>query len=87
MRRSSSPTRRSREPRRFGVDFAITATFVAIVALGIRRCSDAVVALAAALIASALATYIVRAFAFTVALPSVPPRRVARYLDALPAAA
>jgi 4-azaleucine resistance transporter AzlC len=43
------------EPRRFGVDFAITATFLAIVVLGIRRRSDAVVALAAALIASGLA--------------------------------
>jgi 4-azaleucine resistance transporter AzlC len=36
------------EPRRFGVDFAITATFLAIVVLGIRRRSDAVVALVAA---------------------------------------
>jgi len=43
------------EPRRFGVDFAITATFMAIVVLGVRRRSDVVVALAAALIASALA--------------------------------
>jgi 4-azaleucine resistance transporter AzlC len=43
------------EPRRFGVDFAITATFIAIVVLGVRRRSDAVVAIAAALIASALA--------------------------------
>jgi len=43
------------EPRRFGVDFAITATFIAIVVLGVRRRSDAVVALAAALLASALA--------------------------------
>ncbi len=39
-----------------------------------------------AIAASALATYLVRAFAFTVAFPSTPPRRVARYLDALPAA-
>lgn len=44
------------EPRRFGVDFAITATFIAIVVLGVRRRSDAFVALAAALIASALAS-------------------------------
>jgi len=43
------------EPRRFGVDFAITATFIAIVVLGVRRRSDGVVALAAALLASALA--------------------------------
>src|SRR5438067_1890744 len=42
-------------PRRFGVDFAITATFIAIVVLGVRRRSDVVVAVAAALIASALA--------------------------------
>jgi 4-azaleucine resistance transporter AzlC len=43
------------EPRRFGVDFTITATFIAIVVIGVRRRSDAVVAIAAALIASALA--------------------------------
>jgi 4-azaleucine resistance transporter AzlC len=43
------------EPRRFGVDFAITATFIAIVVLGVRRRSDAMVGLAAALIAAALA--------------------------------
>jgi 4-azaleucine resistance transporter AzlC len=43
------------EPRRFGVDFAITATFIAIVVLGVRRRSDAVVALVAALLASVLA--------------------------------
>lgn len=43
------------EPRRFGVDFAITATFIAIVVLAVRRRSDAIVALAAALIASTLA--------------------------------
>lgn len=43
------------EPRRFGVDFAITATFIAIVVLGVRRRSDAIVALAAAVMASALA--------------------------------
>ena len=43
------------EPRRFGVDFAITATFIAIVALGVRRRSDAVIALVAALAAAALA--------------------------------
>jgi 4-azaleucine resistance transporter AzlC len=43
------------EPRRFGVDFAITATFVAIVVLGVRRRSDGVVALGAALLAAVLA--------------------------------
>ena len=44
------------EPRRVGIDFAITATFIAIVVLGIRRRSDAVVALAAALLAAGLAS-------------------------------
>lgn len=43
------------EPRRVGVDFAITATFIAIVVLGVRRRSDAIVGLAAALMASLLA--------------------------------
>jgi 4-azaleucine resistance transporter AzlC len=43
------------EPRRFGVDFAITATFIAIVVLGVRRRSDGVVALGAALLAALLA--------------------------------
>ena len=43
------------EPRRFGVDFAITATFTAIVVLGVRRRSDGVVAVVAALIAATLA--------------------------------
>ena len=43
------------EPRRLGVDFAITATFVGIVVLGIRRPTDATVALAAAAGAGALA--------------------------------
>jgi 4-azaleucine resistance transporter AzlC len=42
------------EPERFGVDFAITASFVAIVAIGVRHRSDAVVALAAAAVAGAL---------------------------------
>ena len=45
------------EPRRFGVDFAITATFIAIVVIGVRRGSDAIVAIAAALMASALAYF------------------------------
>jgi predicted branched-subunit amino acid permease len=43
------------EPRRFGVDFAISARFIAIVVLSVRRRSDAIVALAAALVAAALA--------------------------------
>ena len=43
------------EPRRLGVDFAITATFIGIVVLGIRRPTDATVALAAAAGAGALA--------------------------------
>ena len=43
------------EPRRIGIDFAITATFIGIVVLSVRRTSDAVVALAAAAIAAAVA--------------------------------
>ncbi len=43
------------DPRRFGVDFAITATFIGIVVLGIRRLADVLVALAAAGLAGALA--------------------------------
>ncbi len=39
-----------------------------------------------AILSSALVTYLVRAFAFKVALPSALPPRVVRYLDALPAA-
>jgi branched-subunit amino acid transport protein len=39
-----------------------------------------------AIAGSALVTYLVRAFAFRVALPRTLPRGVARYLDALPAA-
>lgn len=42
------------DARRFGLDFAITATFVAIVALGIRGRTDIAVALSAALVAGAL---------------------------------
>jgi 4-azaleucine resistance transporter AzlC len=41
-------------PERFGVDFAITACFVAIVTLSARHRSDAAVALTAALVAAAL---------------------------------
>ena len=43
------------DPRRFGVDFAITATFIGIVVLAIRHRVDIVIALAAALIAGGLA--------------------------------
>ena len=39
-----------------------------------------------AIAGSAIVTYLIRAFAFRVGLPSVLPRGVARYLDALPAA-
>ena len=43
------------DPRRFGVDFAISGTFIAIVVLGVRRRADVAVALVAALLAAALA--------------------------------
>ena len=43
------------DPRRFGIDFAITATFIGIVVLAIRRPADIVIALAAALVAGGLA--------------------------------
>lgn len=43
------------EPRRFGIDFAITATFIGIVVLAVRRASDVVVALAAFAIAGGFA--------------------------------
>ena len=43
------------EPRRFGIDFAITATFLAIVVLAVRRPIDAAVAVLAAAIAGGLA--------------------------------
>ncbi|MDQ3097985.1 MAG: AzlC family ABC transporter permease [Chloroflexota bacterium] len=42
------------DPKRFGLDFAITATFVAIVALGIRGRIDIAVALIAAVVAGVL---------------------------------
>jgi 4-azaleucine resistance transporter AzlC len=42
------------QPARYGIDFAITACFVAIVAVGARHRADIVVALAAAAIAAAL---------------------------------
>jgi 4-azaleucine resistance transporter AzlC len=41
-------------PQRFGVDFAITASFVAIVVIGIRHRADAVVAVVAVLVAGGL---------------------------------
>ncbi|HEY8785934.1 MAG TPA: AzlC family ABC transporter permease [Candidatus Limnocylindria bacterium] len=43
------------DPRRFGVDFAITATFIGIVVLAIRHREDIVIALVSALVAGALA--------------------------------
>jgi 4-azaleucine resistance transporter AzlC len=43
------------DPRRYGIDFAITATFSGIVVLAIRHRSDAVTALVAALVAGGLA--------------------------------
>lgn len=42
------------DPQRFGIDFAITAVFVAIVAIGVRHRADVAVALAAALVAAGL---------------------------------
>ena len=43
-----------RDPQSFGIDFAITAVFVAIVAIGVRHRADVAVALTAALVAAAL---------------------------------
>jgi len=43
------------EPRRYGVDFAITATFVGIVVLAVRRPVDVAVAVVAAAVAGVLA--------------------------------
>jgi branched chain amino acid efflux pump len=43
------------DPRRFGVDFAITATFIGIVVLAIRHRVDIVIAVVAALVAGGLA--------------------------------
>jgi len=42
------------QPQRYGIDFAITACFVAIVVIGVRHRADVVVAIAAALVAAAL---------------------------------
>ena len=43
------------DPRRYGIDFAITATFIGIVVLAIRHRSDTVIAVVAALVAGGLA--------------------------------
>jgi 4-azaleucine resistance transporter AzlC len=43
------------DPRRFGVDFAITATFIGIVVLAVRHRTDAVIAIVAGLVAGGLA--------------------------------
>jgi 4-azaleucine resistance transporter AzlC len=43
------------DPRRLGVDFAITSTFIGIVVLAIRHRSDAVIAIVSALVAGGLA--------------------------------
>jgi 4-azaleucine resistance transporter AzlC len=42
------------QPQRYGIDFAITACFVAIVTIGARHRADVIVAVAAALVAAAL---------------------------------
>ena len=44
------------DPRRLGIDFAITAVFISIVVVGVRGRTDVAVALAAALLSGALAT-------------------------------
>jgi 4-azaleucine resistance transporter AzlC len=43
------------EPRRFGIDFAITATFIGIVVLAVRGRTDVAVGVTAALVAGGLA--------------------------------
>jgi 4-azaleucine resistance transporter AzlC len=42
------------DPQRYGIDFAITAVFVAIVAIGVRHRADAVVAVIAVFVAAGL---------------------------------
>jgi branched chain amino acid efflux pump len=42
------------DPQRFGIDFAITAVFVAIVVIGVRHRADAVVAVVAVFVAAGL---------------------------------
>ena len=71
------------DPQRLGIDFAITAVFVAIVAIGVRHRADAVVALTAALVAamlrvagaSAVAVVVAGALAPLVAFAIREPRR------------
>lgn len=55
------------DPQRFGVDFAITASFVAIVAIGVRHRADAVVAVVAVLVAAGLRLAGASAFAVVLA--------------------
>lgn len=43
-----------KQPQRYGIDYAITACFVAIVTIGLRHRADVIVALAAALVAAGL---------------------------------
>jgi len=43
------------EPRRYGIDLAITATFIAIVVLAVRHRADVIVAVTAALVSAAFA--------------------------------
>ena len=66
------------EPRRLGVDFAITATFVGIVVLSVRRRLDIVIALAAVAIAGALALAGLSVIAVMVAGAVAPLVAVAR---------
>lgn len=42
------------DPQRYGIDFAITAVFVAIVVIGVRHRADAVIAVVAVLVAAGL---------------------------------
>ncbi len=55
------------DPQRYGIDFAITAVFVAIVVLGVRHRADAVVALLAVIVAAALRLFGASAVAVVVA--------------------
>lgn len=55
------------ESRRFGVDFAITAAFLAIVTIGVRHNADAVVAVVAAVLAASLRLGGLSAFGVVVA--------------------
>jgi 4-azaleucine resistance transporter AzlC len=55
------------DPQRFGIDFAITAVFVAIVVIGVRHRADAVVAVVAVLVAAGLRLAGASAFAVVVA--------------------